>query len=80
MWVRPPDRPGPGGQWPDLAIREHDRKLLVKRDGSSPELFDLENDPNEKKNIAATHPDVVKDMTERVIKWDRETNRAKETP
>jgi uncharacterized sulfatase len=80
MWVRPPDRPGPRGQWPDLAIREHDRKLLVKRDGSRPELFDLENDPNENTNIAASHPAVVKAMTERVIKWDRETNRAKETP
>jgi len=28
MWVRPPDRPGPKGQLPDLAIRDGKWKLL----------------------------------------------------
>ena len=75
MWVRPPDRPGPKGQLPDLAIREGDWKLLVERDGSAAELFNLVQDPNEANNVAANHPDVVKRLGELVRKWDAETNR-----
>jgi arylsulfatase A-like enzyme len=72
MWVRPPDRPGPKKKpFPDLAIREGDMKLLVFRDGSGAELFNVRNDPNETTNLAGEKPDVVKRMSEAVIAWDK---------
>jgi uncharacterized sulfatase len=70
MWVRPPDRPGPGGRWPDLAIRDGDFKLLVFRDSSKPELFNLIDDPGESANVAARHPELVKRLSKTVIDWD----------
>jgi len=33
------------------------------------ELYDLIADPGEKKNIAAEHPDIVKSMSEQLLKW-----------
>lgn len=71
LWVRPPDRPGPKNNWPDLAIRDGDWKLLVFRDGSRPELFNLADDPNETTNLADKHPDVTKRLSGEVIRWDR---------
>jgi uncharacterized sulfatase len=72
MWVRPPDRPGPPkNPMPDLAIRDGDWKLLVKRDGSRAELFDIIKDPNESKNLASEHPDVTKRLTAAVTAWDK---------
>lgn len=75
MWVRPPDRPGRKGAWPDLAIRDGNWKLLVHRDGSRAELFDLSIDPNETTNLAKDQPDRAKQMAERVIAWDKQTSR-----
>jgi uncharacterized sulfatase len=72
MWVRPPDRPGPPkNPMPDLAVRDGDWKLLVKRDGSRAELFDVIKDPNESKNLASEHPDVTKRLTAAVTAWDK---------
>jgi len=71
MWVRPPDRPGPGSSWPDLAIWDGDWKLLVHRDASGAELFDVIADPNEQNNLAAQHPDVVAWLKQEVIAWDK---------
>jgi uncharacterized sulfatase len=71
LWVRPPDRPGPKGEWPDLAIRDGDFKLLVKRDGSQAELFDIAKDPGESKNLASDHADVVQKLSKQVIEWDK---------
>ena len=71
MWVRPPDRPGPNNRWPDLAIREGDWKLLVSRDGSRPELYDLTKDRKESTNLADKHPDLTKRLSDEVIRWDR---------
>jgi hypothetical protein len=33
------------------------------------ELFNLQDDPLEKKNIAAQHPEVVREMTAQLNKW-----------
>jgi arylsulfatase A-like enzyme len=76
MWVRPPDRSGQNrARWPDLAIRDGDWKLLVQRDGSGAELYDIARDPNEKKNLAALHPDIVRRLSDQVIRWDRAVSR-----
>jgi uncharacterized sulfatase len=80
MWVRPPDRPGPENRWPDLAIREGDFKLLVFRDGSRPELFNLADDPGESTNLADQHPDLVRRLSDQVIQWDRATQAAASRP
>jgi uncharacterized sulfatase len=71
MWVRPPDRPGPDNTWPDLAIRDGDWKLLIHRDGSRPELFNLAEDPNESNNLVEQHPDRVETMSTTVNNWDQ---------
>jgi arylsulfatase A-like enzyme len=71
MWVRPPDRPGPKNGWPDLAIRDGKYKLLVHRDGSRGELFEIDADPNEKDNLADKMPELAKRLADRVIAWDR---------
>ena len=36
------------------------------------ELFDLRNDPSESRNLAAAHPDVVRDLTARYEAYDRQ--------
>jgi uncharacterized sulfatase len=71
MWFRPPDRPGPKNNFPDLAMRDGDWKLLVFRDGTRAELFDIKTDPNERKNQASSHQDVVQKMSQAVIDWDK---------
>ena len=75
MWVRPPDRPGPRNNFPDLAIRDGKWKLLVFRDGSSDQLYDLDADPNEKNNLAKTEPERAAWMTREVIAWDQAMSR-----
>lgn len=75
MWVRPPDRPGPEHNWPDLAIREGDWKLLVLRDGSNPELYNLADDPHESTNLARRHPEIAQRLTTSVLAWDRPISR-----
>jgi uncharacterized sulfatase len=71
MWVRPPDRPGPHNGLPDLAIRAGQWKLLVHRDGSKVELFDITSDPVESKNAAADHPDIASRLSAQVLAWDK---------
>ncbi len=73
MWVRPPDRPGPDHTWPDLAIRDGDWKLLIFRDGSKPELFNLAADPRESRNLADKYPEAVRRLSSKVIGWDKIT-------
>jgi arylsulfatase A-like enzyme len=75
MWVRPPDRPGPKNNLPDLAIREGKWKLLVDRDGSQPELFDIVADAKESKNLAKEKPEIAHRLSDRVIAWDKDTSK-----
>jgi uncharacterized sulfatase len=70
MWVRPPDRPGPHHSLPDLAIRDGSWKLLIDRDGSKPQLYDVKTDPDEKQNVAADNPAVLDRLKEQVISWE----------
>ena len=72
LWSRPPDHPGRDGKLPDLAIRDGDWKLLVKEDGTRPELYNLALDAGEKRNVAAEHPEIVDRLSERVRAWNDE--------
>lgn len=56
---------------PHLAIRDGDWKLLVNHDGTKPELYNIPQDPSELHNLAVAQPDVVKDLTAKVLAWQR---------
>ena len=70
FWNRPPDRPGPeASPWPELAMREGNWKFLMMRDGSNPQLFDLQNDLGEAHNLAAKNPEMVQRLTRSLQSW-----------
>lgn len=72
FWKRPPDRPGPAGErFPDLAVREGDWKLLSMTDGTAPQLYNLGSDPGEAKNLASTEPERVRQLTEKLLAWNK---------
>lgn len=56
---------------PMLAIREGNWKLLVNHDGSRAELYDIPQDCAEEHNLAAAHPDVVRDLTAKALAWQK---------
>ncbi|MDC0200833.1 sulfatase-like hydrolase/transferase [Verrucomicrobia bacterium] len=68
---RPPDRDSFYGDkdLPDLAIRKGKWKLLCEYDGSEVELYNLDNDRREKKNLAQMNAAIVSSMKDQVIKW-----------
>lgn len=75
-WRRPPDRknspPALPEPQPDLAIRDHDWKLLCNYDGSLPELYHLPTDVSETRNVASQHPELVQRLTRQVLQWHQE--------
>jgi len=68
---RPPDRDSFYGiaNLPDLAVRHEQWKLLCEYDGSGTQLFNLTRDRSEKKNVAESHPEIVKQLTTRLLNW-----------
>ena len=53
-----------------FAIRHHDWKLLLpKGKKMEPMLFDLAKDPGETSDLAATHPEKVKQLSELYTQW-----------
>ena len=51
------------------AVREGDWKLIRMPDRPV-ELYDLTKDIGEQKNLAAQHPDKVKDLMKKIFKWE----------
>ena len=73
FWRRPPDRPGTKQERnPDLAVRDGKWKLLINYDGSQPQLYDLDADISESRNLATEHPKVVARLKEAVFDWNAE--------
>ncbi len=73
FWRRPPDRPGSAEHDnPDLAVRDGKWKLLINYDGTTPQLYDLQTDQSETRNIASKHSDVTSRLTELVFRWNAE--------
>lgn len=70
---RPPDRDSFYGipDLPDLAVRDGRWKLLCEYDGSKAELYDLETDPGETRNLRQVHPEIVKRLSDLLIEWHR---------
>ena len=71
---RPPDRPGFGHGLdednPDLAVRDGKWKLLINYDGSIPQLYDLDQDVAESKNLTAEHPDITARLKKALFEWN----------
>ena len=73
LFRRPPDRDAYYGDndLPDLAIREGKWKFLCEYDGSDAELYDMEVDRGETKNLAVEHPELVARLTKVCIAWHK---------
>jgi uncharacterized sulfatase len=73
LFRRPPDRDAFYGDndLPDLAIRDGKWKFLCEYDGTDPELYDMETDRGETKNLAAKHPEIVARLTKMCIAWHK---------
>jgi arylsulfatase A-like enzyme len=61
--------PGGKDRSPNVAMREGKWKLLVNADGSDCQLYDLDTDPNETTDIAATQPDVTARLKQMTLDW-----------
>ncbi|MHC4701921.1 MAG: sulfatase family protein [Planctomycetota bacterium] len=56
---------------PMLAVRDGRWKLLMNPDRSRIELYDIPNDPTELENAAERNPDIVRKLSERLLKWQK---------
>jgi len=54
---------------PPLCVRDGDWKLFVRHDGQGAQLFDIPKDAAEKHDVAVAHPEVVKELTAKVLAW-----------
>jgi len=54
------------------AVRSGQWKLLV--DGGQFLLFDLQNDPGERNELAARHPELVRKLKQLIAEWEREVD------
>src|SRR5690606_25904740 len=54
-----------------FAVRQGDWKLILRPNGNAP-LFNLANDPYEKKNLAASEPDRVEQLKQVIQKFQED--------
>jgi N-acetylgalactosamine-6-sulfatase len=54
---------------PILAIRDGEWKLLMNPDRSRVELYNIPKDPMEVDNLVVQYPEIVKRLSERLLKW-----------
>lgn len=66
-----PARPRNPGRSPQLAILDGDFKVLVNRDGSDVQAYDLAQDPRETTNVADRHTSRVEALKKQVLDWSR---------
>ena len=73
FFSRPPDRKNFYGfeNLPDLAMRQGKYKVLCDYDGGRPELYDVVSDPGESNNLATSHPELTKQLANKVANWYR---------
>lgn len=66
FFPRPPEE---YNQSPSLAILQGNYKLLVNPDGSQMALYDVFADPYETTDIARQHPELCKQLSQKVTEW-----------
>lgn len=71
---------GNQGGAPGSVIRDGRWKLVEWHDEDSVELYDLEADPGEKRNLAGEHENLVNRLRESLAKWRREVGAKPPTP
>lgn len=71
---------GNQGGAPGAAVIDGDWKLIEWFDSHTIELFNLQTDPSETKNLAATQPDRVKSLSDRLQAWQNEVQAVRSTP
>ena len=59
----------PHDRSPNVAMRDGKWKLLVNANGSDLQLYDLDADRNETKNVAEANPEVAKRLSEAALQW-----------
>jgi arylsulfatase A-like enzyme len=59
----------PRDRSPNVALREGKWKLLVNADGSGAELYDLEADRNETRDVATANPEIATRLREAALNW-----------
>jgi arylsulfatase A-like enzyme len=66
-----------GRATPASAVRDGDFKLIeFFEDGGHVELYNLRDDPNEERNLAASQPTMAKALAQTLHAWQRETGAA----
>ena len=55
--------------WPSLGIRDGRWKMLVNKELKKLELYDLESDWAEKKDVSANRPEIVQELSEKLDTW-----------
>ena len=58
------------GDNPDLAVRDGKWKFLINYDRSEPQLFDLDADIGETKNLVAENPEIAKRLEKALFDWN----------
>lgn len=60
-----------GDTWPELAVVKDNWRLVMTKDGSRLELFDIYKDWGEKDNVAAKHPEVVAELKKIALDYNK---------
>jgi N-acetylgalactosamine-6-sulfatase len=68
-WISGVQGPEDGYMPPPLCVRDGQWKLFVKHDGQGAQLFDIPKDAAEKNDVAAAHPEVVRELTAKALAW-----------
>lgn len=68
------------GGMPYGAVRDGDWKLINWYEDDSKELYNLREDIGEKHNLAEAHPEIVKELSEKLIAWRKEVVAIMPTP
>ena len=55
--------------WPSLGIRDGKWKLLFNQKGDQIELYNIENDWAEKKELSTEHPAIVGELKKKLLDW-----------
>lgn len=56
----------------ELTVRHGDYKLISDEEFSRPQLYDLKTDIGEKEDVAEQHPELVKELVEKLKAWHRD--------